>query len=205
LTAERAPAATARALAPLFAVQFFCWSGMFLMWVGTFPVITLAILDLPPGARGARLGMVTMAACFAWYATLAAALAFLIPRLLQQTSPAVLLAGATSIGAVGLAGLGLISGPWMLVPCFTAIAIGWCALANLPYTIAAQLVPGAEMEHWFRVFAFSSILPQLAVALLVIFLIGELDATAARRIMLAAGAAMLVGSGLSLALRARLG
>ena len=38
-----APASPLRALLPLFAVQFFCWSGMFLMWIGAYPVITLAI------------------------------------------------------------------------------------------------------------------------------------------------------------------
>ena len=41
---QPATASPLRALLPLFAVQFFCWSGMFLMWVGAYPVITLAIL-----------------------------------------------------------------------------------------------------------------------------------------------------------------
>ena len=188
---------TMRALLPLFLVQFCCWSGMFLMWIGAYPLITLALL----AGRGPRDGMVVLALCFAWYATLAAALAFLIPALLKRVEPSVMLAVATVVGSAGLAGLGLIEKPILLLPCFTALAVGWSALSNLPYTIAGRLVPEGEIEHWFRVFAFSSILPQLAVAGLVIFLIGELNAQTARNIMLAAGVAMALGSGLALVFR----
>ena len=40
-----------RALLPLFAVQFFCWSGMFLMWIEAYPVVTLAGVTLPAKQR----------------------------------------------------------------------------------------------------------------------------------------------------------
>ncbi|MEO6716456.1 MAG: hypothetical protein ABIM50_04305 [Novosphingobium sp.] len=193
-----------RALLPLFAVQFFCWSGMFLMWIGAYPVITLAILRLPPGGAATRMGMVTLASSFAWYATLSGLLAFLLPNLTRRIEPALLLAAATAIGACGLAGLGLIEHPALLIACFTALGVGWCALSNLPYTIAGKLVPEGEIEHWFRVFAFSSILPQLAVTGLLITAISEIDATVARHIMFAAGGAMLTGSLTALLLRRQL-
>ena len=51
--ARTAPATTTgallRALAPLILVQFACWTGMFLMWIGAYPVITLAIVPAAPG------------------------------------------------------------------------------------------------------------------------------------------------------------
>ncbi len=191
---QPATASPMRALLPLFAVQFFCWSGMFLMWIGAYPVITLAILRLPPGGAATRMGMVTLACSFAWYATLSGLLAFLLPKVTRRIEPALVLAAATAIGAGGLAGLGLIERPALLIVCFTALAVGWCALSNLPYTIAGKLVPEDEIEHWFRVFAFSSILPQLAVTGLLIAAIGDIDANTARHIMFAAGGAMLTGS-----------
>ena len=199
------PAGIARALVPLFLVQFACWSGMFLMWIGAYPVITSGILHPDPANPHAlRQGMVVLAGCFSWYATLSALLAFLIPALLRRLSAPVLLALATAVGAGGLAGLGLIDRPVLLIPCFTALAVGWCALSNLPYTIAGRLVPWQEIDHWFRIFAFSTILPQLAVTAALVLVIGEINLAMARHIMLAAGGAMLTGSALSLLLRHRL-
>ena len=172
------------------------------MWIGAYPVITTGILHPNPADPHAlRQGMVVLAGCFSYYATLSATLAFTIPALLRRVSPPILLALATSIGAGGLAGLGLIDRAILLIPCFTALAIGWCALSNLPYTIAGKRVPWQEIDHWFRIFAFSSILPQLAVTAALVLAIGEVDVTMARRIMLAAGAAMLTGSLLALVLR----
>ena len=187
---------------PLFVVQFACWSGMFLMWIGAYPVITTGILHPDPARHPTlRQGMVVLAGCFSYYATVSALLAFAIPALLRRASAPVLLGLATAIGAGGLAGLGLIDRPILLVPCFTALAVGWCGLSNLPYTIAGKLVPWQQIDHWFRVFAFSSILPQLAVAAILVLFIGDIDVAKARRIMQAAGAAMLTGSVLAILLR----
>lgn len=195
----------ARALLPLFVVQFACWSGMFLMWIGAYPIITSGILQSDPANhRALRQGMVVLAGCFSYYATVSALLAFGIPALLRRTSPPLLLGLATAIGAGGLAGLGLIDRPILLVPCFTALAVGWCALSNLPYTIAGKLVPWQQIDHWFRIFAFSSILPQLAVTAVLVLVIGDIDVAMARRIMQAAGAAMLTGSLLAVLLRKHL-
>jgi maltose/moltooligosaccharide transporter len=190
-----------RALLPLFVVQFACWGGMFLMWVGAYPVITLAVLH---SGANMRRGVLTLAGCFSWYAALAAVLAFCIPTLLRRMEPALLLAAATAVGACGVAGLGVIDRPVLLVPCFTALAVGWSALSNLPYTIAGDLVAGEDIAQAFRIFAFSTILPQLAVTAALVFVIGDIDGAAAQRIMLAAGGAMLLGSGLALGLRGRL-
>ncbi|MBS0254740.1 MAG: hypothetical protein JSS36_05895 [Proteobacteria bacterium] len=196
---------TLRALAPLFLVQFACWTGMFLLWIGAYPVITLAIMPGTPGDPAAlRRGLLVLSACFAWYALLAACLAFLIPRLLARVPAPVLLGLAALVGAGGLASLGWIADPWLLPASFTALAVGWCALANLPYTLAARLVGGAQIDHAFRIFAFSSILPQLAVSAALLFVIGEIDAQTARLILRAAGAAMGLGGLLALALRHRL-
>ena len=193
------------ALAPLFVVQFACWTGMFLLWIGAYPVITLAIMPAAPGDPVAlRRGLLVLAGCFAWYALLAACLAFLLPRLLSRVSAPVLLGLAAMVGAGGLASLGWVTSPWALPASFTALAVGWCALSNLPYTLASGLVGDVGIEHAFRVFAFSSILPQLAVTMALIFVIGEIDAATARAIMRAAGLAMATGGVLALALRHRL-
>lgn len=194
-----------RRLAPLFVVQFACWSGMFLMWIGAYPVIITAILHASVGdPQALRRGMLVVAGCFCWYASLSACLSFAIPGLTRRLDPPALLAISTAIGAIGLAGLGVIERPPMLILCFTALAIGWCGLSNLSYTIAIQLLGEDAMEHGLRVFAFSSILPQVVVTLAVVLAIGEITPTTARAIMLAAGGAMATGSALTLLLRRRL-
>ena len=193
-----------RALAPLFAVQFFAWSAMFLMWIGAYPLVTLAILHAPPGPAATRLGMVTLACCFAGYATAAALLAFAIPTVTRRVEPGVALGLGLAVGALGLAGMALAGRPILLLPCFAALSVGWSALANLPYTIAGGLVPEGSIDHWFRIFAFSSILPQVAVTFGLVVLVGEIDASVARQVMLAAAASMFAGGLLALLLRARL-
>ena len=72
---------------------------------------------------------------------------------------------------------------------------------NLEGFCAGKLVPWQQIDHWFRIFAFSTILPQLAVTAALVFVIGDVEVAMARRIMLAAGAAMLTGSLLALLLR----
>ena len=174
------------------------------MWIAAYPLIGIAIL--PPDIHGglSHHALATMALCFAYYATLSAGLAFLIPMLTRRIDPAVLLGLAGLVGAGGLAALSLINSPLLLIPCFTALAVGWCALSNLPYALASKLVPEAQSEHWFRVFAFSTIMPQLAVSAALVLLIGELDPDGARRIMLVAGGMMATGSLLSLLFRRQL-
>ncbi len=199
-----APPSPLVALMPLFAVQFACWTGMFLMWIGAYPVITLAVLHPQDGA-GMRRGVLVLAGCFSWYAALAAALAFLIPRALRHLSAPLLLALGTMVGALGLGALGWIDDPRWLPLAFSALAVGWSALSNLPYAIAGRLVPGDQIDHWFRVFALSTIVPQLAVTAALIFVIGEIDAAMARNVMRAAALAMGLGSVLAVVLRRRLG
>ena len=208
-TARTAPAATTtallRALAPLILVQFACWTGMFLMWIGAYPVITLAIVPAAPGDPAAlRRPLLALAACFSWYALLAALLAFLIPAALRRLSAPVLLGLSALVGALGLASLGWIASPVWLPVSFSALAVGWAGLSNLPYAIAGRLLPGERLDHAFRLFALSGIAPQIAVSLALVFVIGEIDVTTARRIMLAAGAAMALGGLGALALAGRL-
>jgi maltose/moltooligosaccharide transporter len=198
-------AAVLRALAPLIAIQFACWTGMFLMWIGAYPVITLAIMPAAPGDPASlRRPLLALAGCFSWYALLAALLAFLIPAALRRLPAPVLLGLCALVGALGLASLGWIASPAWLPLSFTALAVGWAALSNLPYTIAGRLVPGQRIDHAFRLFALAGIAPQIAVSLALVFVIGEIDVGTARRIMLAAGAAMALGGAGALLLRRRL-
>ena len=123
---------------------------------------------------------------------------------MRRLSAPVLLGLSALVGALGLASLGWIASPVWLPVSFSALAVGWAGLSNLPYAIAGRLVPGERLDHAFRLFALSGIAPQIAVSLALVFVIGEIDVTTARRIMLAAGAAMALGGLGALALAGRL-
>jgi hypothetical protein len=190
----------------LFAVQFACWSAMFLMWIAAWPLITLTILKPAPCSVDAvRHGMVMVAGCYAWYATLAAALNLAVPALTRRIAPPVLFAAMAAIGAGGLAALARVDDPRWLPLCFGAIGVGWCALANLSYQIAGTLMPEAAIDRGYRLFGFSTVLPQLAVTAALAFVLPPPDGTVARAILLAAAAAMALGSALAFGLRKRLG
>lgn len=192
-------------LVPLFAIQFFAWSGMFVLWINAFLVITRYVMHAAPASEAAvRGGLIVMSLCFSFYATAAACMAFALPRLVARWGEGLVLGAALAVGAVGLASLGVIDRPALLAPAFAAIAVAWSALSNLPYAIAGAAVHWTRISHILRIFSFSTILPQIAVSLGVALFGAVLFGPAPQHIMIAGGAAMALGALLAIAFRARI-
>ena len=90
-------------LLPLFVVQFFTWLALFALWIYATPVITRYIFNSTDAESPAfENGITWVGICFAFYATLAAFLAFFIPRLLKYISKERLHAIALLIGGIYL-------------------------------------------------------------------------------------------------------
>jgi len=194
-----------RILIPLFAIQFFAWSGMFVLWINAYPLITRFVMHAAPANEAAmRQGLVVISLCFSFYATAAACMAFALPWLIARWGEGWVLGVALLFGAAGLASLGFVDRPLWLAPGFAGIAVAWSALSNLPYAIAGSAVHWTRISHILRIFSFSTILPQVAVSLGLALFGAVVFGSATQDIMFAGGASMAVGAVLCILFRRRL-
>ena len=158
-------------LFPLFLVQFFTWLGLFSLWIYATPVITKYIFNTTDAESNAfENGTTWVGICFAFYSTLAAMLAFAIPRLAKRISKYRLHASALLIGSIGLLLIYFIKNQYLLLISFAFIGIGWSSISNIPYSIISDIAPENKMSTYFAVFNFSIVIPQITAAFLLAFI-----------------------------------
>lgn len=143
-------------MAVLFVVQFFTWVGMFALWVFTLPLIAAMDVARP---------IMWVGICFALYVTLAAVIALGLPRVyaligMVRTHGIALLCGAAGLGAMGV-----VHQPIALLLCFGAVAVGWASISATPYTLVSDAVTDGRYARTMGIFNFSTVIPQVAVAL----------------------------------------
>jgi len=198
-----APPRPRRVLLPLFVVQFLSWSGMFCLWIYAVPVVTQFVYRASSDGKAYRDGLFAVSACFALYALLGACLAFALPRVIRHFGAGTVHGCALLIGAAGLASLGVVQQPLLLVPGFAAIGVGWSSLSNIPYAIAGAAAPEGRGAHILRLFGFSTVAPQIAMTLGLAAASRFWFGDAVNRVMLAGGMMMALAGLTTLALRAR--
>ena len=159
-------------LLPLFLVQFFTWLALFALWIYATPFITRYIFNSTDAESAAfENGITWVGICFAFYATLAAFLAFFIPGLLQYISKGRLHALALLIGGIGLLLLYFIKNKYFLLVSFSFIGIAWSSISTIPYGIISDNAPEKKLATYFAVFNFSVVIPQVTAA----FLLGYIN------------------------------
>ena len=152
-------------LLPLFIVQFFTWIALFSLWIYATPVITKYVFNTTDSESGAfENGVTWVAICFAFYATLAALLAFIIPNLLKHITKSKLHAVALFIGSVGLLLIFFIQQKYLLFISFACIGIAWSSISNIPYLIISDIASSNKITTYFAVFNFSVVIPQITSA-----------------------------------------
>ena len=158
-------------LLPLFIVQFFTWLALFSLWIYATPAITRYIFNTTDAeSKAFESGTTWVGICFAFYSTLAAMLAFAIPRLTKRFGKSRLHAMALLIGSIGLVLIFFIKNQYFLLISFAFIGIGWSSISNVPYSIISDIAPQAKMTTYFTVFNFSVVIPQITAAFLLGFL-----------------------------------
>jgi maltose/moltooligosaccharide transporter len=192
-----------KTLLPLFCIQFLSWAGMFCMWIYAVPVIAGDVFhgDASPAQYGRALAAI--GGCYALYAILGASLAFVLPKALERSSVRVVYGFALAISACGIAALGVIAQGFWLVPAFVAIGVGWCCMSNIPYAIVSEVAPEGKGAHLMRVFAFSTVAPQVTMTLLLAFAGPRLTSETTHFTMLVGGCLMGGAAALTLALGGR--
>lgn len=193
----------AATIAPLFAIQFLSWAGMFCLWIYAVPVISAQIFhsDADPARYG--LALAAIGGCYALYAILGAGLAFALPRALARWSVRVVYGLALAIGACGLASLGFVTREIWLVPAFVAIGVSWCSMSNIPYAIVGAAAAPGRGAHLMRIFGFSTVVPQVTMTLLLAFIGPGLSARTMPAILIGGGGLMAGAAILTLALGGR--
>jgi len=176
---------------------------MFCLWIFAVPVITQFILQTGGDGRAYHAGLIAVSACFALYALLAAVLAFSLPILLQRFKAGTIYGFALLIGAAGIGLLGIADTPWILVPAFVGIGVGWSAMSNLPYALAGAAAREGRGAYTLRLFGFSTVIPQIATTLLLAAVAAPIFGEALNRIMLVGCALMALGGCVALGARHR--
>ena len=156
----------------LAVVQFFSWFGLFAMWIYGTP----AIADYHYGATDTTSELYNEAGN--WWALLgavrngmAAAAALAIIWLATQMDRRKLHAACLFIGALGFAGMILITTPQTLVIPHLALGVAWAAIVSVPYAILAGAVPARKMGVYMGIFNIFIVVPQLVAATLLGFLL----------------------------------
>jgi len=182
-------------LLPLFVVQFFTWLALFALWIYATPVITRYIFGTTNAESTAfENGTTWVGICFAFYSTLAAFLAFVIPKILLHISKQKLHAIALLIGGIGLLLLFFIKEKYLLLLSFSFIGIAWSSIGNVPYSIISSIAPEEKMVTYFAVFNFSVVIPQVTAAFLLGYINKHFFSGETVYIMLVGGASMLIAS-----------
>lgn len=159
-------------LLPLFVVQFFTWLALFALWIYATPVITRYVFNTTDAESTAfENGTIWVGICFAFYSTLAAFLAFAIPKITQRISKQKTHALALLAGSIGLLLLFITTEKYTLLFSFTFIGIAWSSIGNIPYNIISSIAPEEKMVAYFAVFNFSVVIPQVSAA----FLLGYIN------------------------------
>ena len=180
-------------LFPLFIVQFFTWIALFALWIYATPVITRYIFNTTNAeSKAFENGTTWVGICFALYSTLAAFLAFAIPKMLKYISKEKLHAIALLAGSIGLLLIYFIKSQYLLLFSFAFIGIAWSSIGNITYSIVGDIAPEEKMTTYFAVFNFSVVIPQITAAFLLSFFVNHFFNGETKYAMLLGGCSMLV-------------
>lgn len=195
---------TAAILVPLFAIQFFSWSGLFALWIYAVPVVTRFMFAATASDSTAyRSGLFWVSAGFAFYSLLGTSLAFLLPRVVAGFGYGTTHGGALFIGALGIASLSVIERPMLLIPAFLAIGIAWSSIGNIPYAIVSRAAAAEHIDRTMRLFGFSTAIPQAFSTFALTFAVDYCFGTATNRVMALGGASMAIAGLIAIAFKRR--
>ena len=151
----------------LALVQFFTWLGLFCMWIYFSPAIARGVFGGEPGSAAYQKGIEWGGVCFAVYNGTAFAVAFILVALASRGVPAKVLhrVGLLCAG-VGLASVGFVKTPELLLLSMAGVGIGWATILSMPYALLSNAIPADKMGFYMGVFNFFIVLPQILAATL---------------------------------------
>ena len=150
----------------LSLVQFFSWSGLFIMWINTTPVVTQYVfgsIDTTSVAYNEGANWVNV--LFTVYNGVAAVAALLLlPWLSRRVGPVRTHSICLMLGALGFFGFFVLRDAEVLILCEIGIGIAWASILAMPYAILASTLPQAKLGTFMGLFNVFVVVPQLLVA-----------------------------------------
>jgi len=152
----------------LAIVQFFTWSGFFILWIYTTPVVAQHQFHAV-AAGGALYNEAAdwVGILFAVYNCVAFVYGFLLGPLSTRFGVNKLHAINLLAGALGFAGLVLISDPHWLVLSMIGIGMAWGSVLTLPYAILCEVVPFEKFGTFMGIFNLFIVLPQIMTSVMI--------------------------------------
>jgi MFS family permease len=176
----------------LFVIQFLTWVGMFALWVFALPMI----VALDPAHDDLMGATQTLGLLLALYSGLGALLGLALPRVYARFGKARTHALAVVASAAGLISVYWVTQPAMLFGSYALVAIGWASISSTPYALASDAVRDGRYARAMGIFNFSTVIPQVVVALLLAPLTQNI---APRTAIAAGGVAMLLAAAIMFA------
>jgi len=152
----------------LAVVQFFSWSGFFIMWIYTTPVIAQHQFHAAgPGSESYNAAADWVGLLFGLYNLVACGYGFLLGPLTNKLGSNRLHAFNLIAGALGFAGMVLISDPqWLVLP-MIGIGLAWGSVLTLPYAILCEVVPFEKFGTFMGIFNLFIVLPQIMTSVVI--------------------------------------
>jgi maltose/moltooligosaccharide transporter len=186
-----------RAMRRLALVQFFSWSGLFVMWVYSTPVIAHRFYGAAPGTPGFNAAGDWVGVLFAVYNAVAAAYAFVLPRIVARFGGERVHAFNLVLGAAGLASYCVLTGSDALLVSMVGIGIAWASILTMPYALLCEAIPYSKFGTYMGIFNFFIVLPQIVVAMLAGPVVKAAFPVDPSGIMYVGGASLLVAAALA--------
>lgn len=154
-----------RTMVQLAVVQFFSWFALFCMWIYTTSAVTSHIYHATdPTSPLYNEGADWVGVLFAAYNGFAALAAFVLPVIARKTSRKFVHMIALVIGGISLASFYVITDPVMLLLSMVGVGLAWASILSMPYAILAGALPPAKMGVYMGIFNFFIVIPQIAAA-----------------------------------------
>ncbi len=151
----------------LAAVQFFTWMALFCMWIFFSVAVARNIMGATDTSGDLyKQGIKIANDCFATYNFVAflAAMAFLwIGRHVRAKWIHVV---SLLLGGIGLASVGVIKDPTLLLVAFVGVGIAWASILSMPYAMLSHALPPDRMGVYMGIFNFFIVIPQILVAII---------------------------------------
>ena len=155
---------TPTAMIKLGITQFFSWAALFIMWTYLKPAITGSVTDggviLSEGATqtwvGVLNGVYPIPACIA---------AIFMTKLAERFGNKSVYATCLTFGALGFAGLCLLTDKYALMLPMLCIGIAWAGILAMPYAILSRTVDPKRMGVYMGIFNFTITIPQIVIGL----------------------------------------
>ncbi len=150
----------------LALIQFFTWSGLFIMWIYTTPVVAQYMFgSADPQSAAYNAGGNWVGILFAVYNGVAALAAlFILQPLAARIGKARTHGLALGLGALGFLSFLVVRDAHLLLISEIAIGIAWASTLALPYAMLASSLPQGKLGVYMGIFNVFIVIPQLLVA-----------------------------------------